>query len=74
MGREIICKGKRKDNGEWIEGAVLQSETYTYIATSFLVGEKDEPLTVAAYEIDPDTLCQWTGKNDRNGKEIWETH
>ena len=29
--REILFRGKRKDNGEWVEGGILQEEGYTAI-------------------------------------------
>lgn len=70
--REILFKAKRKDNGEWVDGALLQSEDASYIATSFLCEGKGLPLTVAAYEIDPETLCQYTGLMEKNGEKIWE--
>lgn len=71
--REILFRAKRVDNGEWIEGNVLQCDDGDcYIATSCLVGASDEPLMVAAYKVDSETLCQYTGMNDKNGKRIWE--
>lgn len=73
--REILFRAKRKDNGEWVEGNVLQTDDGDcYIATSCLVGASDEPLMVAAYEVYPETLCQFTGKTDENGKEIFDKH
>ena len=71
--REILFRAKRVDNGEWIEGNVLQCDDGDcYIATSCLVGASDEPLMVAAYKVDPETLCLFTGLADKNGKRIWE--
>ena len=71
--KEILFRAKRKDNGEWIEGNVLQCDDGDcYIATSCLVGARDEPLMVAAYEVYPETLCQFTGKSDEDGKKIFE--
>ena len=74
MSREILFKGKRIFDGEWIEGNVLniKGEENPRIATSCLIGEQGEPLIVAAYEIDPETICQYTGLTDKNDKQIWE--
>lgn len=76
--REILFKAKRKNWKKlpkekwWIEGAVLQSDNRAYIATSFVSGAEDEPLMVAAYEVIPETICQYTGLTDKNGTVIWE--
>ena len=75
---EILFKAKRKNWKKlpkekwWIEGAVLQSDNRAYIATSFVSGAEDEPLMVAAYEVIPETICQYTGLTDKNGTVIWE--
>lgn len=64
--REILFKAKRKDNGEWVEG-YLMDEDYINIPFNELGGRFDEPI-----EIEPDTLCQFTGLTDKNGEKIWE--
>lgn len=72
MKREIIFKAKRIDNGEWVEGQ------YAYITNPLT--EDGKPIkhlicngtNIFNDLIDPDTLCQYTGLTDKNGKKIWE--
>lgn len=65
-------KAKRIDNGEWVEGQ------YAYITNP--LAEDGKPIkhlicngtNIFNDLIDPDTLCQYTGLTDKNGKKIWE--
>lgn len=80
--REILFRGKAKagykwiSEGEWIEGSLFYSDDESgivcQIVTSYLSSNKDEPVMVAAYEVDPETVCQYTGLTDKNGRKIFE--
>lgn len=75
--REILFKAKRKDNGEWVEGSLIIAEgsvAYIIRSKSKAFIPKGESIICSAecYEINPDTLCQFTGLTDKNGQKIWE--
>lgn len=76
--REILFKAKRIDNGEWIEGSLIDLDIdsgYCYIVPpykkasilpiNFLITGRME--LVAS-----ETICQFTELYDKNGKRIWE--
>lgn len=68
--REILFKAKRIDNGEWVEGYYVTSDDKSFICMDIV-----EHYCVTAlrwFEIDPETLCQFTGLYDKNGNKIWE--
>ena len=68
--REILFKAKRKDNGEWVEGGYF-SEPYT--EKKFIICWNSFGLGFNEFiEVEPDTICQYTGLTDKNGKKIWE--
>ena len=64
--REILFKAKRKDNGEWIQGYYYQIWQRGYILWGMINNMPD------MVEVNPNTLCQYTGLTDKNGKKIWE--
>lgn len=76
--REIIFKAKRIDNGEWIEGGLIDLDIdsgYCYIVPPY---KKASILPINFLITDrmklvaPETLCQFTGLCDKNGNKIWE--
>lgn len=72
--REILFKAKRLDNGEWVEG-FYHYTNYIYPDTNKLAFTKYFIMPINsqdAYEIRPDTICQYTGLTDKNGNKIWE--
>lgn len=79
MNRKILFKGKRIDNGEWVKGFFFKYKEKCYITntseTYISVIYTEECVTdfnLRAYEVDPETVCQYTGLTDESGKEIYE--
>jgi uncharacterized phage protein (TIGR01671 family) len=73
MNNRYICRGKRKDNDEWIEGNLLALGCDAYrIATSCLQGDNGNLLNLCVYRVIPETVGQCTGLKDKNGKLIFE--
>ncbi|WP_233906226.1 YopX family protein [Segatella copri] len=61
--RQIKFKAKRLDGKGWIEGTPICINGKPY---GIMIGEKESP------DIDPSTICQFTGLKDCKGNEIWE--
>ena len=67
--REVIFRGKRTDNGEWVKG-------YLYITHigAHEIGSYDAEINIERFTFDviPETVGQYTGLTDKNGVRIFE--
>lgn len=75
--REILFKAKRKDSSEWVEGSLIITEgSVAYIIRSkskaFIPKGENIICSTECYEINIETICQYTGLTDKNGQKIWE--
>lgn len=75
--REILFKAKRKDNDEWIYGYPMRHPQAVQVGPyepywNMFVPPANPEDTGGVFDIDPDTLCQYTGKSDEDGKKIFE--
>lgn len=67
--REILFRGKRTDNGEWVEGAYFPPANTLISYRHELI---DGVNTFMDFCVIPETVGQYTGLTDKNGTKIFE--
>lgn len=66
--REILFRGKRIDNGAWVNGFYLSSTDFASKGISVITVDKPR----IPHYVSTDTIGQFTGLTDKNGKRIFE--
>lgn len=85
MEDRYLFKAKRLDNGEWVQGNLIQSCDATDGWETIIIPIKNSNMFTKHikrgygnlgfenwYRVDPSTICQCTGLKDKNGTLIWE--
>lgn len=68
--KEILFRGKRKDNGKWVYGFYALFASNKGLKHGIYTGAENG--CVIPYAVDPETVGQFTGFTDKNGKKIFE--
>jgi uncharacterized phage protein (TIGR01671 family) len=67
MNRQILFRGKRTDNGEWVEGFLIIEASGQHCIHSTL-----DDGTKIAWEVIPESVGEFIGLHDKNGNKIFE--
>lgn len=67
--REHLYRGKRKDNGEWVEGNLI---LYPNGKARICITTDKEPVYGSLHWVIPETVGEWTGLHDKNDRRIFE--
>ena len=74
MDREILFRGKRRDNGKWVEGCYVRTVTgQAYILPKATFISFDDGIAIGGFvEVAPSTVGQYTGLTDKNDVKIFD--
>lgn len=78
--KTILFRGKRTDTGEWVEGDLFHNDNsyFPMILIGQVVMSRDKhtgELSLdgfSLYEVDPETVSQYTGMRDKDDRKIFE--